>query len=245
MPRPASTSRRESSRTVASGGGEQQISVRVREVADRAVRAQQRPRGVLVARPQPVAWLGARVQVGERALVDDPAGADDRDARAQLLHFGEQVAGQEDGHPACRVLDRIAHVADAARVEAVRRLVQHEQLGSRRSEAARPSRCRMPCGRRRPCRPRGPAARRSPAPARRARPRRRRRRPRAARGSCARSGTDRSAASRRNRRRRRAPPAARAAGRAEQADLAGVRPEQPEHHAHRRRLAPPFGPRNP
>ena len=69
------------------------------------------------------------MQVGERALIHDAAGADDGDARAELLDLGEQMAGEEDGHaPAGQLLDQVAHVADAARVEAVRRLVEYEQL---------------------------------------------------------------------------------------------------------------------
>ena len=73
---------------------------------------------------------GARVEVGERALVDDPAPIDDRDARAQLLDLGEQMAGEENGHSFCgEALDQVAHVTDPAGVEPVGRLVQDQQPG--------------------------------------------------------------------------------------------------------------------
>ena len=63
------------------------------------------------------------------ALGDDPARLQDGDALAELLDLGQDVARQEDRDPvACEPGDQLADVDDAVRVEAVRGLVEDHQL---------------------------------------------------------------------------------------------------------------------
>ena len=85
-------------------------------------------RARVVGGAQRVAAGGRGEQLGERALVDDAAGADDRDAVAQLLDLGHQVAGEQHGDALVgEPPDQRAHVAHAGRVEAGRRLVEQQQ----------------------------------------------------------------------------------------------------------------------
>src|SRR6478609_1390157 len=70
--------------------------------------------------------------VGERgplALQQQPPAAHDPDVRADLLDLGEQVGRHEHGRAAVRELaHQVPHLAGALRVEAVGRLVQHQQV---------------------------------------------------------------------------------------------------------------------
>ena len=67
-------------------------------------------------------------QLVEVLLQDQPAAVDDPDPGAQLLDLGELVAGQEN-RGACLVQlgEQVTYLADALRVQAVGRLVEHEQ----------------------------------------------------------------------------------------------------------------------
>src|SRR4051795_5549724 len=65
----------------------------------------------------------------ELALVDDPALADDRDAVAELLDLGQQMAREQHRDSlAGQAADEIPHVAHPCRVEARGRLVEQEPL---------------------------------------------------------------------------------------------------------------------
>ena len=71
--------------------------------------------------------VGARSD-GQVVLQDQPPGVQDPDPGAQLLDFGQQVAGQEDGHPALVQADHeLPQIANPARIQAVARLVQDQQ----------------------------------------------------------------------------------------------------------------------
>ena len=90
--------------------------------------ARARERARVVGRAQAVAGAALAAQVGERALVDDAAGVDDRDAIAQFLHLGQLVAGEQHRDPfAGEAADQQAHVAHAGRVQAGRGLVEDQQ----------------------------------------------------------------------------------------------------------------------
>src|SRR5215212_210207 len=68
-------------------------------------------------------------QLAEGALGDEPAAAHHRDVRADLLDLREQVRRDEDRAALPGELaDECAHLAGALRIEAVRRLVEHEQV---------------------------------------------------------------------------------------------------------------------
>ena len=82
----------------------------------------------VVGGAQLVARGGARDQVGDRALVEHAAGADDRDAVAQLLDLAHQVAREQHGHALVgEPADQHAHVAHPRRVEPGGRLVEQQQ----------------------------------------------------------------------------------------------------------------------
>src|ERR1700722_2078791 len=71
----------------------------------------------------------------QRALEDQPSGAHHAHVRADLLDLGEQVRRHEHGDAVRGDLpDKPPHLAGALRVQAVGRLVQHDQL-SRREQA--------------------------------------------------------------------------------------------------------------
>ena len=71
---------------------------------------------------------GRRAQLGQVLLQHQPAGVQDPDPGAQLLHLGQQVAGQEDSHPRLVQSDEeLPQIANPARVQAVARLVQNQQ----------------------------------------------------------------------------------------------------------------------
>ena len=72
-----------------------------------------------------------RPQLVEADLLQEPAFVDDPDARGELLHFGQDVAGQEDRDAALlrQLLEDGADLHDTHRVEAVRGLVEDEDLG--------------------------------------------------------------------------------------------------------------------
>ena len=68
-------------------------------------------------------------QLGERRLGDEPAVVDDHDPVDRLLHLGEHVAGDEHAAAARREgAQEVAQPAHPLGVEAVRRLVEDEQL---------------------------------------------------------------------------------------------------------------------
>ena len=117
---------RELARVVLLGG--ELDPLRPRGGADALLRAQQRERATVVAGAQPVAGAALAAQVGERALVNDAAGVDDRDAIAQFLHLGELVGAEQHGHALVgQAPDERAHVAHAGRVQAGRGLVEDQQ----------------------------------------------------------------------------------------------------------------------
>ncbi len=64
-------------------------------------------------------------------LLDETSAVDDADPRGEAVDLGEDVARHEDGDPAlvARVPEELADLDDAGRVQAVSRLVEHEQLG--------------------------------------------------------------------------------------------------------------------
>jgi len=69
-------------------------------------------------------------QLGDAALLHQPAGVQHRDPVAHLLDLGQQVAGEE--HRGAAVRQRAEHraeLADAGGVHAVGRLVQQQQRG--------------------------------------------------------------------------------------------------------------------
>ena len=199
----------------------------------------------VVGGAQLVAPGGGGDQLAERALVDDAAGAHDRDAVAQLLDLGHQVRGEQHGDPLVgEPADERAHVAHARRDRA-RSSARRAAAAAGRAAARPRSRAAGACraSSRRPCPSRGPRGRRCRARRRCARRRRRRRAPRPARGSCARSGTGRSAAPRRS---PATPSSARApstrGSRPNSCARALVGPDQPEQHPQRRRLPGAVGP---
>ena len=68
-------------------------------------------------------------QLGQRALEHQPPGAHHAHVRADLLHLGQQVRGDEHGGAVGGDLpDQRAHLAGPLRVEPVGRLVQDDQL---------------------------------------------------------------------------------------------------------------------
>ena len=77
-----------------------------------------------------VARAAADAELLGRALGEDPAALDDRDAVGELLRLVEVVRGQQ--HGLAEVLeraDRLPRGATRGRVEAGRRLVEEDQLG--------------------------------------------------------------------------------------------------------------------
>ena len=76
------------------------------------------------------AHLGAAgQQLVERPLAHQPAVVDDAHDVRQLLHLGQDVAGDEHGLAAVReVAQQLAHGHDARRIEPVGRLVEQQQV---------------------------------------------------------------------------------------------------------------------
>ena len=73
---------------------------------------------------------GRRQDVVDAAAQYEAAPVDDGHVVARLLDLGQQVAGQEHGAPfSPEPPQQLADLADARRVEAVDRLVEHEQRG--------------------------------------------------------------------------------------------------------------------
>ncbi len=102
---------------------------------------------------------GGPPELVELGLQDQPAPVEDADPGAHLLDLGEQVAGEEDGGAGpVEVEQQLADLLDALRVEAVGRLVEHQQprLPQQRR---RPGRAAGACRASRP----GPAGRPPPA----------------------------------------------------------------------------------
>ena len=93
-----------------------------------------------------------------RSCSDQPAAVEDADPVAHLLHLGEQVRGEEDRRALpVEPQQQVADLADALRVQTVRRLVEDQQ--ARRAGAApRPGRAAAACpgSRRGPARPSTP-----------------------------------------------------------------------------------------
>ena len=83
--------------------------------------------GVGAVEQDPAGRCAQRLQF---LLQDQPAAVQDPDPRAQLLHFGEQMAGQEDRHPApVQVQQQLPGVTDTVRVQPVAGFVQDQQPG--------------------------------------------------------------------------------------------------------------------
>ena len=129
MPTPARPSASVSSPTCALLGLEADaVLARWRRARCRAARRASAQRARVVGRAQPVAGAALAAQVGERALVDDAPGVDDRDAVAQFLHLRELVAGEQHRDAFVgEAADQQAHVAHPGRIEAGRRLVEDQQ----------------------------------------------------------------------------------------------------------------------
>ncbi len=73
---------------------------------------------------------GRRLQRGEILLDDQTAAVEQPDAGAELLDFGEQVAGEEDrGARGVEGLQKAPNLEDALGVKPVGGLVKDEQLG--------------------------------------------------------------------------------------------------------------------
>ena len=73
--------------------------------------------------PQPA------LDVGDAALGEDLSAVDDRDARAQLLELGEDVAADEDRlAEAAQLAEQLAQLDAGPRVEAGGRLVEEQDL---------------------------------------------------------------------------------------------------------------------
>ena len=140
--------------------------------------------------------------------------------------------------------DQLAHVAHPRRVEAGRGLVEDQQARAAQQRRGDPQALAHPVRvAADPVLARAASARRSRAPRRCARARRRRPARPAARGSCARSGTGRSAAPRRIRRRPRARARPwRSGSRPNSSTVPSVGMIRPERHAQRRGLAGAVGP---
>ena len=82
---------------------------------------------------------GRRGQRRQLVLQHQPAAVEHADPGAQLLDLGQQVAGQEDRRPAAVQLEQqLADLVDALRVQAVGRLVEHQQLGTAQQRAGQP-----------------------------------------------------------------------------------------------------------
>ena len=110
-----------------------------RGVLDAGLRRAHGERARVVGRAQVVDGARRVAQLGERALVDDAACAHDRNAVAQLLDLGEQVAGQHHGHPfAGQAPHELAHVAHAGGIEAGRRLVEEHEPGRAQERSCDP-----------------------------------------------------------------------------------------------------------
>ena len=68
-------------------------------------------------------------QFGHIALYDEPPVGQYGHAVADLLHFVQQVAGQDDGASFTdKIANQFPHLGHARRVHAVGRLVQHQQF---------------------------------------------------------------------------------------------------------------------
>ena len=79
-----------------------------------------------------------RLDVGHRRLPHEPAAMDDHDLVDGLRDLGEHVARDEDRPALARErAEEVAQPADALRIEAVRRLVEHEHLRDRRAAPLR------------------------------------------------------------------------------------------------------------
>src|SRR6266850_4435945 len=73
---------------------------------------------------------GRLEEIVHRSYADQLAVIDDRHARADLLHLGQYVAGYEDRFAlSSQVAQEVAHLYDAGGVEAVRRLIEDQNIG--------------------------------------------------------------------------------------------------------------------
>ena len=74
--------------------------------------------------------VGRAAERARRTLRDDPPLRHHAHAVAHRLHLGQQVARDEHGRAVVgQPAQELPHLAHAGRVEAVRRLVEHQQLG--------------------------------------------------------------------------------------------------------------------
>ena len=128
MPTPARASASDSAPTRLLLGLEAEAVLAGRRVLDPGLLAHDRERARVVGRAQAVAGAALAAQVGERALVDDAPGLDDRHAVAQFLHLGQLVAGEQHGDAVVgQAADQQAHVAHPGRVQAGGGLVEDQQ----------------------------------------------------------------------------------------------------------------------
>ena len=73
--------------------------------------------------------LRLRVQVGDRALEDNPSLVDDRDVVGDLLDLVEEVRGEKHGHAVLDELaDHPAKLVNSRRIEAVGGFIQDQEL---------------------------------------------------------------------------------------------------------------------
>ena len=130
MSAPDSTSACESAPAASSSAVNDMRPCSVRTLVDPRLDTAHRQRALVVGGLQPVARAGSALERGDLALVDDPALAHDRHPVAHVLHLGEQMAGEQHGHALVgEAADEQAHVAHARRVEPGRGLVEQQQLG--------------------------------------------------------------------------------------------------------------------
>ena len=98
-----------------------------------------RPRRPGIGRAHEHPGLARVAELVERALRHQATHAHDADVRAHLLDLGEQVARDEHGRAVVGERpDERAHLAGALRVEAVRGLVEHEQLAAHEQRVREP-----------------------------------------------------------------------------------------------------------
>ena len=100
---------------------------------------------VVVGRAQPPLAAGGALELVQRALEDDAAGAHDRDAVAELLDLGQQVAGEQDGRAARATAARRARACRACRPGRGRWRARRAAAASGRAAAPRRRRAAGAC----------------------------------------------------------------------------------------------------
>ncbi len=111
-------------------GGERDPPVIRAHIGDPGLGPAYRQRPVVVGGLEPVSGPGTALELRYLPLVDDPSRAHDRDPVADVLHLGQQMAGQQHGHAVLgQTPDQQPHVPHAGGIEAGRRFVEQQQLG--------------------------------------------------------------------------------------------------------------------